>query len=164
MSNGNLKINDSSGALTGIPVLFPLLPKQISENWAYIQAGIKASVLDGKVMTDRELTDILQGLVLRRMQCWFGGLSTETEDHQVSFEPYVMAITTLMNKNLVVIGLVEYAPVGRDLGMALVAQLRDFAKAWGCKIITSVTTQPAVIEAAKSVGSTADYTVLSLEV
>jgi hypothetical protein len=150
--------------LTEIPLLLPLLPKQIPENWKYIQTGIRESVLDGKVITDKELTNILEGLLLRRMQCWFGGMSGETKEHQLVFDYYMMAVTTLINGNMMILGLVKYKPITKELGLALLEQLKVIAKAWGCKMITTVTTQRDLVEIVKDIGGNADFTVLSMEV
>lgn len=150
--------------LTETPLLLPLLPKDVPDKWIQIQAGIKESLLDDRTITDAEMTEILESLLLRRMQCWFGGMSSENGNHEVLFEPYVMIITTIVRRSLVVLGLVKYNDPDAEMAKSLILQLKNIAKAWGLESISSVSNQDEIIDAVKSIGGKADYTVLSLEV
>jgi hypothetical protein len=146
-------------------MLIQLTPEQCTIYWEDLSTGIKNSMPPFAAVTDEGLNRVLENLLNGTMQAWVALDRNEKGSFVVA-----AAITMIHSeigtgqKNLLIYSLFGYKFVQESIWKEGLSGIRQFAKSMECLKVIAYTSVPRVVEIAKSLGGSAEYTFLSWEV
>jgi len=139
-------------------MLVRVLPNQVCDHWDVVSYGIQQSLPPITIESPRRMNNILESLLLGRMDLWIG-----LEDDKVRG----LVVTAFSyDKNSDVQDLLIYSIYGfEDLSTEIIMEgmetLKKFAVSNGCKRVTAYSKVEAVINMMKRFGSE-EYSYLSI--
>ena len=143
-------------------MIIKLSPDQVTEHWDVIKFGIQESVPPITYGSQNTLNNMLKSLLTGEMQCWV--MMNGTQKIQG------VATTTITKdgcsgvKNLMIYSVYGLTFIDDETWAENLKGLRKFAKANSCHRIISFTAVDRLIDLTKSLGGSADFTFVSLEV
>ena len=139
-------------------MLVRVLPNQVCDHWDVVSYGIQQSLPPITLESPRRMNNILESLLLGRMDLWIGLEEDKVRGLVVTAFSY--------DKNSDVQDLLIYSIYGfEDLSTELIMEgmktLKKFAVSNGCKRVTAYSKVEAVINMMKRFGSE-EYSYLSI--
>ena len=139
-------------------MLVRVLPNQVCDHWDVVSYGIQQSLPPITIESPRRMNNILESLLLGRMDLWIGLEEDKVRGLVVTAFSY--------DKNSDVQDLLIYSIYGfEDLSTELIMEgmetLKKFAVSNGCKRVTAYSKVEAVINMMKRFGSE-EYSYLSI--
>jgi hypothetical protein len=150
-------------------VLHRLANDQISRYWNDIQDGIAASVPPLVDDTGSALNQIMENLLLRKMQAWLLYDEQGTAEQPVA-KIYALVVTQIweepgsLTRNLLVYALCGYASIPEELWKSGLEGLRAWARKKECKSIVAYTRVQRMVDVVNMLGGDTQTTFLQLEV
>ena len=150
-------------------MLHRLASDQLSRYWNDIRDALMASVPPLAEPTGAAVNQIMENILLRKMQAWLLYEDDGTPE-QPAVKIYALVITQIwqepgsLTRNLLIYALYGYSFVPEPLWRSGLAGLRAWAKKKDCRSIVAYTRVQRIVDVVKMLGGDTDTTFLQLEV
>lgn len=146
-------------------MLTKLMPEQISKFWPIIKYAVEQSLPPAIGDHPDKLNRVLSAALCDRVDVW---ASYTKPNGSVKFEGIVLTKVLYddvsSTRNLLIYCIYGYNIVDKASWPSALATIVKYAKSRNCSFITAYTEFPAIVQIAKKLGASAQYTFLSFNV
>ena len=120
-------------------VLVRLIDQQIADHWDVIKFAMKESLPPTAEDTEEIYNNLLQALLLGKMQCWTPMEGAELKQFRTLITTHLVDDSLSQTKNLILYTAYAFVPISDEDGVAIYKGLAAFGKANKCNRVIGLT-------------------------
>ena len=149
-------------------MLVPLLPDQVSDNWALIGPCIAKALPEGTVLSPVAMSNVLRSVLAEESMIWVwydGEEDFKRGDPSLGLMSFFYTDPILFNKSLFIYALTSFRPLNtKRVWEEGIEVLRKFASASGCDSLLAYSSLPQLASHLETLGWDTQQRLLGLEV